>query len=118
MKKIMITLLLVMFVTPVFAFDVSSITFSITSSAKTSAPNLRIGINKGAMATDGSTPMQSMTVPRSVNYFLTKTTAHTFAAGTSAIEIQVDQDTKMYTGSDLTNYILIYSGVPKIYTVK
>lgn len=118
MKRLFIILVILAFAAPVFAFDASSITFSITSSAKSSAPNLRIGVMKGTLAKDGNVAMQGMKLPRPVNYYLTKSTTHTFTSGTKAIEIQVDQDTKMYTGTDLTNYMLIYSGAPRVYTIE
>ena len=100
------------------AFDVSSITFGIASSAITATPNLRIGVMKGTMGKDGNVVMQGMVIPRPVNYHLTKSKVHTFVTGTTAIEIQADQDTKMYVGGDLTNYLLIYSGVPVTYVIK
>lgn len=108
MKKLLIILLLSLGIVPAtWAFDASSITFSITSSAKTATPNLRIGIVKGALARDGNETIQAMPLPRPVNYYLTKTITHTFTTGTTGILIQVDQDTKLYVGDDLTNAILL-----------
>ena len=101
-----------------WALDVSSITFGIASSAKSSAPNLRIGVAKGVMASDGNTAIQGMPIPRPVNYYLTKSTTHAIATGTIALEIQVSQDTKMYVGSDLTNYLLLPADTVRTYTVR
>lgn len=101
-----------------WAFDVSSITFGIASSATTSTPNLRIGVVKGPMASNGNTAIQGMPIPRPVNYYLTKSTTHTITPGTIALEIQVSQDTKMYVGSDLTNYLLLPADTVKTYTVR
>ena len=116
--------LVVMFATVLLAsglcygFDASSITFAIASSAKTSTPNLRIGVVKGPLGRDGNTAIQGLPLPRPLSFYLTKTKTHTFTTGTTAIEIQVEQDTKMYVGSDLTNYLLIYAGTPRVYVVK
>lgn len=116
--------LVVMFATVLLAsglcygFDAPSITFSIAPSATTATPNLRIGVVKGPLAKDGNIAVQGMPLPRPLSFYLTETKTYTFEEGTTAIEIQVDQDTKMYVGSDLTNYLLIYAGAPRIYTVK
>lgn len=116
--KTLIAILILLAAPFAHAFDVASITFQIASSATTSVPNLRIGVMKGKLGTDGDVKIQAMPIPRPVNYHLTKSTTHTFTTGTTAIEIQVDQDTKMYTGSDLSNYLLIYSGIPVTYSVR
>jgi hypothetical protein len=117
-RSILTVMCLMLMCSAAKAFDVSSITFGIASSAVTATPNLRIGVMTGTLGKDGNVVMQGMTIPRPVNYYLTKSKVHTFATGTTAIQIQADQNTKMYVGSDLTNYMLIYSGVPQTYVVK
>ncbi len=116
MKKLIVALLLI--ATPAVAYDFSSITFGITSSAVPSNPNLRIGLMKGTLGRDGNIPVQGMTLPTIFNYKVTKTKTFTFPAGTTAIVIQADQDTKLYTGSDLSNYLLVYQGSDMTYVVK
>lgn len=103
------------------AFNPSSITFKITSSAATSTANLRIGVVKSNLAWDinRSQPIQGMPLPDSItSYFLTKSVTYTPAEFTRVLEIQVSQDTMMYVGSDLTNFLYIYSGAPRIYTIR
>jgi len=91
----------------------TTITFSITSSAVASAPNLRIATMnaKNAMA---SVPLQARVWDATENYTFTKTKAVTFDTNDKKVlYVQTDQNTKAYLGTDLTNYILIYSGVPE-----
>lgn len=110
MKKL-ITLFLILIATTAFA-DTTAFTFSITSSASTATPNIRIAKMKPPM-TNGNLPIQSFVWDETENYFLTKSTAVSYnGMNTKALLIQADQDTKFYRGTDLTNYILIYSGVP------
>lgn len=101
------------------AFNPASITFGITSTAATSTPNLRVAVMTGQLAKDGNVPVQAFTVPASqANYYLTKSKVYTISNYTTGIWIQVDQDTKMYTGSDLTNYMLLKSGVDYSFSTK
>ena len=100
------------------ALEVSSLTFTTDLSVAPSNPNLRIGVVKGPMASDGNTVMQGMPIPRPVNYAIASTKTYTIEPGTIALEIQVDQDTKMYVGSDLTNYLLLPADTVKTYTVR
>jgi len=121
MNKILclIAVVLVFMASDSFAFNPASITFSQTSSARTTMANLRLGVVYNALGRDGNTPIQGLPIPTPINHFMTKASVtHTFTAGTIAIEIQTDQDTKMYVGNDLTNFIMIYSGVPRAYIVK
>lgn len=108
----LITLLFVLIASTTFA-DTTSFTFSITSSATTATPNLRIGKMKPPM-TNGNLPMQAYVWDETENYYVTKSTAVSYdGLNTKVLNIQTDQDTKVYKGTDLTNYILIYSGVPQ-----
>lgn len=88
-------------------------TFTQTSSARTTAPNLRIAIMKPVMA-QMPTAVQGFVWDSTENYWLTKSTSVTYnSVNTKVIEVETNQDTKVYLGSDLTNYVLIYSGIPK-----
>lgn len=122
MKKLILLLTLSMvFPFAAHAFNPSSITFTITSSAVTPTANLRIGVVKSDIAwnVNRSQPLQGMPLPGSIDtYFLTKTVTYTPAEFTRVLEIQVSQDTKMYVGSDLTNFLYIYSDAPRIYTIR
>lgn len=118
MKILIAIITVLMCAVQAFAYTTSSITFGIASTARTSTPNLRIGVMKGPLGKDGNIPVQGMTLPAPQMFYLTKSTTFPFAAGTTAIEIQTDQDTKLYVGSDLTNYLLIYAGTPVTYIVK
>jgi hypothetical protein len=114
-------LLLLLLAPSVFAFNPSSITFAIPTSAVTSTPNVRIGVVKTGVAWDVNrgVMLQGMPLPDSVTtYYLTKSSTYTPEEGTMLLEIQTDQNTKMYLGSDLTNFLYIYSGVPRIYTIR
>lgn len=109
--KTLITLLAVLATTAAFA-DTTALTFAITSSARTTAPNIRISIMKPPM-TNGNLPIQAHVWDSTENYWLTKSTAVSYnGLNAKSLVIQADQDTKVYRGTDLTNYILIYSGVP------
>jgi len=112
MKKLILLALLLI---PSMVFAASqTVTFSIISSAATATPNLRIAYMKPVMA-QAPVAMQGMVVDSVGNYYLTKTTTITFnTANFKVIETQVAQDTKMYYGDDLTNYMLIYADVPRV----
>lgn len=99
-----------------FAFDYTSITFGQTSSAKTSAPNVRVAVQYPHVAKDQAGNVVQGFAPNAIyNYYLTKSTTHTFSGNVTAYEVQADQDTKLYLGSDLTNYILLYANTPRIF---
>jgi hypothetical protein len=88
------------------------IVFTRISSAVPSAANLRIGVMDKNMAREskGSTlPIQTFIRDYTQNYYLTKSTTVTLY-DPLYMQIQVDQDTKIYRNSDLTNYILCASG--------
>ena len=111
MEKLLILILLVMIPATVTA---QIITFTQTSSAKSSTPNLRIGLMRGPLpvAPGTSASMQTATVDAIQNYYLTKTKTLNVGSPTAYgyMIIQVDQDTKMYIDSDATNYMTIPSG--------
>lgn len=122
MKKLILLLTLsVVFPFAARAFNPASITFTKASSAVSSAPNVRIGVVKSNIAWDvnRSQPIQGMPLPGSItSYYLTKSVTYTPAEFTRVVEIQVDQDTKMYVGTDLTNFLYIYAGAPRVYTIR
>jgi len=117
MKKILFSLILCLL--PVVAFGASqTLTFAISSSAKTSTPNLRIGQMVPVMA-QAPVAMQGMVIDSVTNHYLTKSTAIPFnTVNTKVVEVETDQDTKVYFGSDLTNYLLVYSGVPRTFILR
>lgn len=59
-----------------------------------------------------SPPLQTKVISTVRNYFLTKSTAVNMSGppAVTHVVVQTDQNTKMYVGSDLTNYLLIQSG--------
>lgn len=66
---------------------------------------------------DGNgTKIQGFAPSAIANYYLTKSTTVPLTYFL-AVEVQTDQDTKMYLGSDATNYYTIYSGVPETFVV-
>ena len=91
-----------------------TVTFSITSSARTSTPNLRITYMNGPLqvAPGSSGPgaaIQAFVVDSIGNYYLTKTKTVNLSSprAYAYININTDQDTKMYVDADLTNYWII-----------
>ena len=111
MKKLFLALVLVLIALPAWAVTSVQVVFSIASTAATATPNLRI------MQMKGGVKIQGMSTGPIANYYLTK--SQTFQLeGMDAILIQADQNTKMFTNSDATNYILIYSGVDSTFTVQ
>lgn len=94
------------------AFGASqTLTFSITSTARGTTPNLRISVMKPVMA-QAPIAMQGFVWDSQEDYYLTKTTAITYnSINAKVLYVDADQDTKVYLGSDLTNYMLIYSGI-------
>lgn len=116
MKKLLTTLFLLITTTAIAATQ--TITFSITSSAKTSTPNLRIAVMKPVLV-QAPVAVQSFVVDSIENYYLTKSTTLTYNTLNARIfEIDADQDTKYFIGSDLTNYMVLYSQIPKIITFR
>lgn len=111
--KTIITAALLLIASVAFA-STSTITFGITSSAATASPNLRIAMMKRVLV-NAPISVQSFVWDETANYKLTKTQATSYS-GTNylGILVQTDQDTKTYLGADLTNYILIQSGVDKV----
>jgi len=110
-----ILFLIAIFVTSTAFAEPTTVTFSITSSAVTSAPNLRIAKMKPAMAL-APIAMQGVVIDSVENYYLTKSTVVTFnTLNTKLLRVQTDQDTKIYFGTDLTNYLVHYNGVPDTY---
>lgn len=120
MKKIIVLAVILAFASPCFALDVSQIVFSITSSATTSTPNLRIAPMKQKLVNASGTSVQAFTLDGSPfqSYFLTKSTTVTPLNTWAAIMIQTDQDTSLCINSDSTNCLKIYSGVPQVFGVK
>jgi hypothetical protein len=113
MKKIIGFVLFFMFITSsVFAWDYTTVTFTQTSSAKTSAFNLRIAKMTGTLARDRDIPIQAMALSSITGYYLTKSTTVTLDSTVKGLYIQADQDTKVYFGSDLTNWVKIYADIP------
>lgn len=118
--KTFILLVSLLITVPAFALDVSSVTFKIASSAATSTFNLRIGKMTGgelAKEKSGNEKIQAIAISAFTDYFLTKSQAID-TSSLSAILIQADQDTKMYIGSDLTNYIIVYGGIDMNFVLK
>lgn len=121
MKRLTLLALTLLLVTPAasFAMDFTTITFAQTSSAKTATPNLRIAVQKTRLARDsGSNIVQGAAMTKIYNYYLTKSITHPFDANDVFYYVQTDQDTKHYFGTDLTNYLVIQSGVPFSNVVK
>lgn len=101
------------------ALDPSTLVFSITSSAKTSTPNLRVVYHTRVLASAPSGDTAQVFAPsRVVNYYLTKRTTVSLPVDTVAYQIQTDQDTKLFFGSDLSNYLIVYADAPVTFGVK
>jgi len=99
---------------------VTSAVFSITSSAVTSATNLRVQpMGPKLIARDeNSQPIQSFVrqANQTQNLFLTKTKPVDLS-NALCLYIEVDQDTKMYLNAE-TNYILLPSGTREVQCFK
>jgi hypothetical protein len=115
--------LILIIVASILAASVASaqtVTFGIASSAKTSTPNVRIAFMFGPLPTAPGASggmMQTMRIDKIVGYYLTKAALavnmlNPLGDGRPATQfmVQGDQDTKLYVGTDLTNYILVKSG--------
>lgn len=115
MKKLILALLLL----PSLAFaDTSTFTFSIASSASTATPNLRIAKMKPVMAQFPQSA-QAFVWDETSNHYLTKSTTISYnSVLTKVIKVQADQDTKVYLGSDLTNYILIKADIDELIVLR
>lgn len=112
MKATILAICMVMFATVAGAVDVTQIVFTITSSAATGTPNLRITPMALPLLKDYSkVPIQSVVwrAGKTVNYYLTK--SQTVSIGTNmGLWIQADQDTSMAVNSE-TATMKIYSGL-------
>lgn len=115
MKTLIITAIMMSIaVSSLAATSITQAVFSITSSAVTSAPNLRVVPMDMKLAKDGNYQyMQTFTTSAGMtqNLFLTKDT--TVPLSGLCLFVQVDQDTKMKLNSE-TAYTLVYSGVDTI----
>jgi len=114
--KILLTIFALLILTQplaAFALDMSSITFTQASSAKTATPNLRIAVQKTRLARDANNSIiQGAAMTKIYNYYLTKSITHTFDTNDVFYYVQTDTDAKHYFGTDLTNYLLIYAATP------
>lgn len=111
-------LLVCLFVPPAQAGDPSSVTFAIISSAKTATPNLRVAYHSRELASAPTgEAVQAFAPRRVVNYYLTKSTTVSLPVDTVAYQIQTAQDTKLFFGSDLTNYLIVYADAPVTFGV-
>jgi hypothetical protein len=89
--------------------DVTSLVFSITSSAATSTPNLRVTVMKRVLRKDDNiVPIQGFALESGAtyNYYLTKSTTFTVTADYIATQIGVDQATKMAVNTDTAYKVL------------
>lgn len=92
--------------------NVSSVTFMIASSAKTSTPNLRIGVQQGRLAqTVNTQPIQGIAPNNILNYYLTKT-LNINVNGATALLVDSDVDVKVYLNNSL-GYLLYLAGSPR-----
>lgn len=119
MKTLLTALTLIVFALPAFAADVTSFTFSITSSATTATANLRIKTAQGKLARESGAGEKYQTFPwdavAPLHYYLTKSLTKTVGTdfyGAGMIRIEADQDTKVYINGNST-YMTIYAGVPE-----
>jgi hypothetical protein len=102
MKTTILAISMVLVTSLAWAVDVSTVVFTITSSAKTSTANLRITPMSQTMAKDTSkTPLQTFVwrAAMTANYFLTKTKSYTLGTAIGAW-IQVDQATNISVNSE------------------
>jgi len=89
--------------------NVTSVTFTIPSTAKTSTANLRLGAMFNRIAQTGNTqPMQTGAIQSITDFFLTKSITVNIK-GAVWFLIQVDQNTNMYINNG-TDYLTIPSG--------
>ena len=73
-----------------FSFDYTSITFGQTSSAKTSAPNVRVAVQYPRVAKDQAGNVVQGFAPNAIyNYYLTKSTTHTFSGNVTSYDSPV-----------------------------
>lgn len=121
--KYLLTLCLVLATTVSgYCLDFNNVTFKPFANASTaisSTPNLRIGLVTGKFASDGNTVIQGFPLPNIENFYLTKEIVYNLSNKhyPTSILIEVDQDTKMFTG-DTTNYLKILAGERLVYTIK
>lgn len=102
------------------AADVTSLVFSQTSSAKTSTPNLRVTVMKRVLRKDDNIiPIQGFALQENAtfNYYLTKNQTFTVTADYIAVQLGVDQDTKLYVNSE-TAYKVIPAGETRTYVLQ
>lgn len=90
--------------------NITSVTFAIVSTGVPSAANLRISAMSGRLSNTSNTQAVMAHAPNAVlNYSMTKARRNIKVGGVSSINIDVDQDTKVYLNG-LSNYILVRSG--------
>jgi hypothetical protein len=112
MKTTVLAICMVFIASVAYAVDVSQIVFTITSTAVTSTPNLRITPMAPTMVKDTSkTPLQTFVwrAGLTTNYYLTKSQTVTLGTAIGAW-IQVDQETQIRINSE-SAYMKILSGV-------
>jgi hypothetical protein len=113
-KVIVFVLVSLMLATVSYAREVSQLVFSQASSAVTSTPNLRIQVTPSTLARDkNEVPLQGSVLAPSMtyNYYLTKSIAFPITDSMVAVDVDVDQDTKMQINSE-TAYWLIRAESP------
>lgn len=110
--KTIITISLLLIASVAFAGNTSYV-FSITSSAKTSTPNLIVMKMNAPSGYSMARIPGEFTIDAIENYYLTKSTTVT-VTGAQAIKIQTAQDTDAKKGSDATNLFRVYSKVDYI----
>jgi hypothetical protein len=104
--KTLITLSILLITSIAFATD-TTLVFTMTSSAATATPNLRISLMKRVMV-QAPIAVQSFVRDETVNYYLTKTKTVTYSGiNYLGAVIEAPQDTKVYRNGDLTNYMLL-----------
>lgn len=119
MKRIALILLMSVWASSALALEVTSLVFSITSTAATSTPNLRIMPMKQKMVNLSGTPAQVFVLDDSaiLNYYLTKNQSVTIDQAWGALLIQTEQDTLMKKNAATTS-IEIHSGVDSVFGLK
>ena len=101
------------------AATITQVVFSITSSAQTATPNLRVAKQSKRLtreAVSAGNVIQGPAPSSFEDYYLTKSQTVSLV-DVVWFEVQVDQDTKMYLNSDLDNHILVYSATDKSFVV-
>lgn len=121
MKTALTLVVLVLMSSVAHAVDVTRAVFSITSSAITSAPNLRVQPMTPKLvgrSSDGGEILQTFLrqAGTTQNLYLTKSQTVSLS-GALCLYIEVDQDTKMYLNSE-TTYILLPSGTREVQCFK